>query len=613
MALPLGVLASADNSIGVATVSNTGTARTNAVMPLTVTYSGGLHTQMGTDFSKMRFYANGSLCQHWVGNVKTGSSATVYVKVPTLTTGTNRIGLYPALTNTSSSSGMFKQFTDFPTAGIPSGWEVVSNGAIRLTDSGLSQGQIDSINNYTANVGAFKLCVNGGGPVSILTSTANTGVNVAIDTKALLEEDTAGVSGWGAIWEIGLHGSPTANNILLENGIKYRWDARYNNNFVGLVVSYSRTSGVATVNIDQSQMRSFDRTVVVGDEFSWSAPDSTWNTGNTVTATVTNKQLTNKIVTLTTSQAHNFVVDDSVSISGVDAAVNGVYRIRTVPTATTFTYSINTATTIASQAVSPTGTATVTTVKLKTVSYNGNTLTVTYDNPGQTNVALTNYTNAYPTRYFANVTRKNHQGFLDGPYGGTYTANGATNVAGWNNFDDDIFVSGNAAQSNSLADGSPVMRGASSPEVWSLRYANNVYKPYVNNVFTGRSYTVGTTTKYITSYSLTSNIARIDTSGPIGVKVGDVVTVSGIGAPFDGTWTVYTNDSLWFTFQRTNANIATTNVANPLNALVTYTDTTRGVDGKALVASHIGAATLNWVAVYDVYNNVSDPVYVAGA
>jgi hypothetical protein len=619
MALPLGVLASADNSIGVATVSNSGTARTDAVMPITIPFGSGLSAQVQSDFSRMRFFANGSLCQHWVGNVKTSNSAVVYVKVPNLTTGTNRIGMYPALTNTSSSSGLFKVFTDFPSAAIPSGWEVMSNGANRIGDVDLTEGQIASINNYTAAVGSLTLCRDGGGPVSILSTTSDVGVNVAIDTKALLVEDTFGVSGFGSIWELGLHGQPVKNDILIKNGLKYRWDARYTPVYMGLVVSYSRTSGssgVATINLDQSQKRPHGRQIVVGDEFTWTVPDATWssNTNNNVTYNVTNKELTNKIVTLTTSTPHGLLIDDPATVTGVDVLVNVTYRVRTVPSSTTFTYSVNTTSSIASTASSGGTVSLGGVLKVKTVTYNGNTVTITYDNPGQAAVSLTNYTNAYPTRYFLNVWKKNHQGYLDGPYGGTYTANGlTTNNGGWNNFDADIYLDGNGSQELSLANGSPVMRGASSPEVWSLRYANNTYKAYVNNVSTERTYVVGTTTKYVTSASLDANIAFINTSGPHGLKVGQTVTVSGVGAPFDGTWTVFTTPGgLQFTFQRTNANIVAINTPNPAATSVTYTDTVRGLDGKALIASHIGAAVLNWVAVYDVYNNVSDPVYTAG-
>jgi hypothetical protein len=613
MPLLLGNTASGNNAIAFITINNTsGSAVSNHVVPVTIPYN----SRFTSNFNNLNFFLSGTNVQHWVGHHVTSTSAQVYLKVATLPTGVSQIAVETSSTSLSSNTSMFNVFTDFPTTSIPSGWEIVSNGANRLTDAGLTQGEIDSINNYTITPGALTLCVAGGGPVSILTTTSDVGVNVAVDTKATLVEDTFGVSGWGAIWEVGLHGQPVKNNILLKNGIKYRWDARYTTVWMGFVTSYSRTtgpSGVATVTISQATKRPHGRTIVVGDEFTWTVPDPSWslNTANNVVYNVTNKQLTSKIVTLTTSAPHGLLVDDPVTVSGVDVLVNGGYRVRTVPSSTTFTYSVNTTSTIASTSSSG-GTVTQGGVtKVKTVSYSGDNVTITYDNPGQTAVSTTSYTNAFPTFYHFNVWLKNHQSYLDGPYGGVYAANGlATNNGGWNNYDADLYQDGNGSQELTLANGTPVMRGAPSPAVWSLRYSNSNYRPYVNNTFTGRSYTVGTITKYVVYTSLDANLAYITTSGPHGLKVGDTVTVAGVGSPYNGTWTVYTCPTgSQFTFVRTNANVAGVAPTNPLTTSVTYTDTTRGLNGKALIASHIGAAVLNWVAVYNVPSNVSDPIY----
>lgn len=54
--------------------------------------------------------------------------------------------------------------------------------------------------------------------------------------------------------------------------------------------------------------------------------------------TVSNKQLTSNVATLTTSTAHGGNVGDVVTVSGVDATFNGVYYIDDIPNATTFTY-----------------------------------------------------------------------------------------------------------------------------------------------------------------------------------------------------------------------------------------------------------------------------------
>lgn len=55
--------------------------------------------------------------------------------------------------------------------------------------------------------------------------------------------------------------------------------------------------------------------------------------------TITNKQLTANVVTLTTSTAHGFAVGNSVVVSGVQTTLNGTFTVTTVPTSTTFTYA----------------------------------------------------------------------------------------------------------------------------------------------------------------------------------------------------------------------------------------------------------------------------------
>lgn len=77
-----------------------------------------------------------------------------------------------------------------------------------------------------------------------------------------------------------------------------------------------------------------------------------------ITATVNNKALTNNIATLTTSSSHTYRAGDVVVVDGVDATFNGTYSIISVPSGTTFTYA-KTASNVASTAVSPTGSASV--------------------------------------------------------------------------------------------------------------------------------------------------------------------------------------------------------------------------------------------------------------
>jgi hypothetical protein len=63
-------------------------------------------------------------------------------------------------------------------------------------------------------------------------------------------------------------------------------------------------------------------------------------TGVQVTRTISNVALTSNVVTITTSAAHGYLVNDSVTVTATtQTAVNGTYTIVSVPTSTTFTYA----------------------------------------------------------------------------------------------------------------------------------------------------------------------------------------------------------------------------------------------------------------------------------
>jgi len=79
--------------------------------------------------------------------------------------------------------------------------------------------------------------------------------------------------------------------------------------------------------------------------------------GISTTVSVTNKELTSNVATLTTAVAHGLGVGQVVTVSGVDATFNGTYTITAVGTTTTFSYA-KTASNVASAAA--TGTVTFT-------------------------------------------------------------------------------------------------------------------------------------------------------------------------------------------------------------------------------------------------------------
>lgn len=56
--------------------------------------------------------------------------------------------------------------------------------------------------------------------------------------------------------------------------------------------------------------------------------------------TISNKQLLDNVVTLTTSTEHNLIAGQAVNIENVDSTLNGRYEITSIPTSTSFTYRL---------------------------------------------------------------------------------------------------------------------------------------------------------------------------------------------------------------------------------------------------------------------------------
>jgi len=85
-------------------------------------------------------------------------------------------------------------------------------------------------------------------------------------------------------------------------------------------------------------------TYVLGDTwFDTDDDNKIYRYSTAITATVTNKQLTSNVATLTVSSAHTFVVGETITVSGVDATFNGSYVVTATPTALTVRYAKNAA------------------------------------------------------------------------------------------------------------------------------------------------------------------------------------------------------------------------------------------------------------------------------
>jgi len=74
---------------------------------------------------------------------------------------------------------------------------------------------------------------------------------------------------------------------------------------------------------------------------------------------------------------------------------------------------------------------------------------------------------------------------------------------------------------------------------------------------TSADFTLSTGAFTVTNKALTSNVATLTTSAVHGYAVGDVVTVNGVGDPFDGTYTIsVVGSTTTFGYVRTKKNVS---------------------------------------------------------
>jgi len=147
------------------------------------------------------------------------------------------------------------------------------------------------------------------------------GVTSAIQTQLnTLTTNLAAAVPAGVITQFGGSSAPTG--WVLCDGTAYSRTVTYNNLFTAIGTTYGTGDGSTTFNVPNLKGR-----VPVGQ-------DTTANT----TYTISNKALTSNVATLTTSAAHDLIIGNSVTVSGVDATFNGTYTV-TGTTSTTFTYA----------------------------------------------------------------------------------------------------------------------------------------------------------------------------------------------------------------------------------------------------------------------------------
>jgi hypothetical protein len=113
----------------------------------------------------------------------------------------------------------------------------------------------------------------------------------------------------------------------------------------------------------------------------------------------------------------------------------------------------------------------------------------------------------------------------------------------------------------------------------------------------------------ISSVSLTSNVATVNTNGAHVLEIGDRVEITGVNAVFNGTFTVTgTPDGDTFTYALTHANVSSTNVTSGW-AQMQATSDKKWIYATGTVGIYLGNSDVvndNLAQAYDVANNNND-------
>ena len=274
-----------------------------------------------------------------------------------------------------------------------------------------------------------------------------------------------------------------------------------------------------------------------------------------VTKTITNKALTSNVATLTTGAAHGISVGAKAVITGVGAPFDGTYYVTAVPTTTTFRYAKTNAN-VTSAAVSPAG-------------------SVTFNGGGGGNLVFATGANGVDNKiifaaggFDSGLTQmeitpdENVHIEIDTP--STSPTTGALTVVGGVGIQGDMNIQGDVAIVGTISFGgegttvSTANLAVDAPMIFSG--TNNVDDVTDLGLIGEYATTITPIAKTVSNKALTGNVATLTTSTAHTYTVGDVVTVTGVDATFNGTFiiTAIGGSGTTFDYAKTAANVSST-------------------------------------------------------
>jgi hypothetical protein len=325
-------------------------------------------------------------------------------------------------------------------------------------------------------------------------------------------------------------------------------------------------------------------------------------------ATVTTKKLLNTVATITTRSAHGFSTGNSILIKDVDAVFDGTYTITGTPTPTSFTYTKNRIPPRAvSGAILVSNIATLTTTEPHqfiegedvaisgiNINYNGSYKITSIPSTTTFSYALTRtnskpVTNKAMTSDVATITMGSEHGFVpnenvtvvgvDDTFDGTYRIISTPTPTSFTykiirSTETKIDIRARFSNVATLSTATPhgLFLGESVavfdvgnsydgtyqitevPSNTTLAYSNSASNETALAISVGSLIPVR---RYVSAKQVIGGVATLFTAGAHGFLPGESVTVTSLGAPFNGTFTILsTPNTNQFTYAVSSPNVA---------------------------------------------------------
>jgi hypothetical protein len=315
-----------------------------------------------------------------------------------------------------------------------------------------------------------------------------------------------------------------------------------------------------------------------------------------ITKTITNKALTSNVATLTTGTAHGITVGAKAVITGVGAPFDGTYYVTAVPTTTTFRYAKTNAN-VTSAAVSPAG----------SVTFNGggqgNLVFATGDKGSENKIVFA--AGGFATGDTQMEITPGVNVHLEIPTPSTSPTTGALTIVGGVGVQGDMNIAGNVAIVGTISfggSGTTVTTANLAVDAPIIFSGTGNVDDLIDLGQVGEfTVAISNIVASVSNKALTSNIATITTAAAHGFSVGQVVVITDVGAPFNGTFTISgVPSSTTFTYSKESTNVTSAAVSPAGTATVTRDRRYAGIVRDAsdgIVKFFTGASTKPTTAV----------------